>query len=77
MAVIQTLTKEAQIAELRAKQANLVTRLDAGAEKIENGKFSGVNPKTIEGWEDFWMNLLQEYEDVCVQIHHLEHPDEG
>ena len=40
-------------------------RLDAGYERIELAKQSGVDTRT---WEEFWVNLLHEYETVCDQL---------
>jgi len=40
-------------------------RLEAGYERIELAKQSGVDTRT---WEEFWVNLLHEYETVCDQL---------
>jgi len=40
-------------------------RLEAGYERIELARQSGVDTRT---WEEFWVNLLHEYETVCDQF---------
>jgi transposase len=37
-------------------------RLESGYERIELARQSGVDTRT---WEEFWVNLLHEYEMVC------------
>ena len=40
-------------------------RLEAGYERIELARQSGVDTRT---WEEFWVNLLHEYETVCDEF---------
>jgi hypothetical protein len=40
-------------------------RLEAGYERIELARQSGVDTRT---WEEFWVNLLHEYETVCDEL---------
>jgi hypothetical protein len=58
-----------KIVELRQKQERLVERLDTGAALIEEKRSKGED---VTQWEDFWIQLLREYEAVCEQLHELE-----
>ncbi len=49
----------------RSEADVLRQRLEAGYERIELARQSGVDTRT---WEDFWVNLLHEYETVCDQL---------
>jgi hypothetical protein len=49
----------------RSESDVLRRRLDAGYERIELAKRSGVDTRT---WEEFWVNLLHEYEAVCDEL---------
>jgi hypothetical protein len=58
-----------RIVDLRQRQERLVERLDTGAALIEEKRSKGED---VTQWEDFWIQLLREYEDVCEQLHELE-----
>jgi len=40
----------------------LERRLDDGYRRIEEARVRGVD---VQAWEEFWLQLLSEYEDVC------------
>ena len=40
-------------------------RLEAGHERIGLAKQSGIDTRT---WEEFWVNLLHEYEALCDEL---------
>lgn len=40
----------------------LERRLDDGYRRIEEALVRGVD---VQAWEEFWLQLLSEYEDVC------------
>lgn len=44
---------------------NLYQRLEQGYERIERGLADGSDVTT---WEEFWVSLLHEYEQVCDEI---------
>lgn len=56
---------EAKIAQLEAKRDELVSRLDAGAIKIEEARGQG---KDVTTWEEYWIKLLRIYEGVCDKL---------
>lgn len=43
----------------------LYRRLEAGYARIEQGLAEGND---VTAWEDFWVALLKEYEQVCDEI---------
>jgi hypothetical protein len=51
--------------EREAHRDNLYQRLEQGYERIERGLADGSDVTT---WEDFWVSLLHEYEQVCDEI---------
>lgn len=61
-----------KIQELRHRQERLVERLDLGAERIENARATG---KDVTEWEDYWIQLLREYEGICEQLRELEYAE--
>lgn len=50
---------------LETERDTLYSRLEAGYVKIERGLTEG---KDITEWEDLWLQLLNEYEQVCNEI---------
>ncbi len=49
-----------------AALAALERRLDAGYRKIEDALARGED---VTAWEDFWIDLLHQYEAECDAIH--------
>ncbi|MEI7555760.1 hypothetical protein [Candidatus Chlorohelix sp.] len=60
--------KEELIAALEMKRDELIERLDRGASAIEEGRAAGRNPRQIADWEDYWIQLLRNYEKICDQL---------
>lgn len=56
------------IAELEMKRDELVERLDKGAARIEDARAKG---KDVQEWEDYWIQLLRHYEQLCDKIREL------
>lgn len=54
---------------LRAKKEEYIERLDIGAAKIEEARAQG---KDVHTWEDYWIQLLRQYEAVCDRVRDLE-----
>lgn len=54
--------------ELTRLRDSLHERLDAGWAKIEQGERDKRPPDTVDRWEDFWLDLLAEYEAICQQL---------
>ncbi len=57
-----------KLAELEARRDNLIDRLDMGAVRIQEARVEG---KEVSSWEDFWLQLLRSYEQVCDEIRDL------
>jgi len=55
-------------AELFRRRDELDQRLEDGYMRIEEAASLGKTPRTISAWEDFWMTLLHEYEEVCNEL---------
>lgn len=55
-------TMQAASALAPSDASGLVRRLEDGYARIEEAKLRGID---IRAWEDFWLQLLDEYEDVC------------
>lgn len=53
------------IVRLSEKRDEYVQRLDIGAAKIEEARRQGKN---VTLWEDYWIQLLRQYEEVCNQL---------
>lgn len=51
--------------ELAQKRDALDKRLEDGFRKIEDAEASGKN---VYAWENFWLQLLREYESVCDDL---------
>lgn len=67
----ETLTKEqiqARIKELEKERDTYVERLDNGAALIETKKAQREN---VDALEEFWIELLREYEKVCDTLREL------
>ena len=43
-------------------QETLERRLDDGYRRIEEAKVQG---RDVQAWEEFWIQLLREYEQIC------------
>ena len=43
-------------------QETLERRLDDGYHRIEEARMQG---RDVQAWEEFWIQLLREYEDIC------------
>lgn len=50
---------------LAAHRDSLYARLDVGYERIAQGLRDGQD---VTSWEDFWIQLLKEYEKVCDEL---------
>ena len=48
--------------QLTRERAALQLRLEDGYQRIERALFSGQD---VTRWEDFWVQLLAQYEQVC------------
>ncbi len=48
--------------QMQPDPASLASRLEDGYTRIDEAILRGVD---IRAWEDFWLQLLDEYEDVC------------
>jgi hypothetical protein len=72
LATAEALTKRTQhierVTELEAKRDNLIDRLDVGAARIQEARSEG---KDVTSWEDFWLQLLRSYEQVCDELRTL------
>jgi hypothetical protein len=67
-AEIQSQERRQAIARLVEKRDEYVERLDIGAVKIEYARNEG---KDVSSWEDYWIQLLRQYEAVCDKIRDL------
>ena len=50
---------------LETRRDTLYERLESGYQRIEHGLTAG---RDITTWEDLWLTLLDEYEEVCDQL---------
>lgn len=55
---------ESRLIEIAERRRALERRLDDGYLRIEEAFRAGTDVST---WEDFWIKLLADYEDVCEQ----------
>jgi hypothetical protein len=60
--------KQLTIARLTEKRDEYIERLDVGAAKIEEARGQG---KDVTTWEDYWIQLLRQYEAVCAKLRDL------
>ncbi len=51
--------------ELEGQRDTLYQRLEQGYQRIERGLADG---KDMTNWEDLWVSLLHEYEQVCDEL---------
>lgn len=58
-------TVSTTIETLRAKQAELKTRLDTGMARIEEAQKEGQD---VSDWEEYWAGLLRQYELVSDKL---------
>jgi hypothetical protein len=63
--------KQQTIARLTEKRDEYIERLDIGAAKIEEARGQG---KDVTLWEDYWIQLLRQYEAVCGKLRDLAEP---
>jgi hypothetical protein len=54
-----------RISALESKRDELIERLDRGAACIEEARAQG---RDVSDWEDYWIQLLRNYEKVCDQL---------
>jgi hypothetical protein len=57
------------IAALEVKRNELIERLDKGAARIEDSRTQG---RDVSEWEDYWVQLLRNYEKICDQLTELD-----
>jgi hypothetical protein len=57
------------VARLIEKRDEYVERLDVGVAKIEEARALG---KDVSTWEDYWIQLLHQYEAVCDKLTDLQ-----
>ncbi len=57
--------RQQNINRLMEKRDEYVERLDMGAAKIEEARSQG---KDVTLWEDYWIQLLHQYEAVCDKL---------
>lgn len=53
-------------ADLEHRRQTLYQRLEDGYQRIEAAIREGQD---VTRWEDFWVQLLEEYETVCDTLH--------
>ena len=51
--------------DIRDRREVLERRLDDGFQRIEQALRDGTD---VAAWEDFWVQLLREYEAVCNEL---------
>lgn len=56
------------IARLEEKKKEYEERLTIGADKIEEARGQG---KDVTSWEDYWIQLLRQFEAVCDKLTEL------
>ena len=56
---------EVALADPFARRHALEQRLEDGYRRIEEAR---LNQLDVRAWEDFWIQLLREYERVCDEI---------
>ncbi len=57
------------VEKLIEKRSEFVERLDIGAAKIEEARAQG---KDVSSWEDYWISLLHQYEQVCNKLREMQ-----
>lgn len=53
------------MASIVERRESLARRLDDGYDRIEQAAAAGTD---VAAWEDFWIDLLREYEAVCDEL---------
>ena len=56
---------EVALADPFARRRTIEQRLEDGYRRIEEAR---LNQLDVRAWEDFWIQLLREYERVCDEI---------
>lgn len=56
---------QAPLNEPFSRRVALERRLEDGYRRIEEARLNGAD---VRAWEDFWVQLLREYEAVCDEI---------
>lgn len=59
---IYALNQPAAIDRAPYDQETLEQRLDDGYRRIEEARVQG---RDVQAWEEFWIQLLREYEEIC------------
>ncbi|MGH2534021.1 MAG: hypothetical protein ACRDJW_17200 [Thermomicrobiales bacterium] len=54
-----------RMASIVERRESLARRLDDGYDRIEQAAAAGTD---VAAWEDFWIDLLREYEAVCDEL---------
>ncbi|HUZ00387.1 MAG TPA: hypothetical protein VMU89_08545 [Thermomicrobiaceae bacterium] len=62
-------TRAVEVEELRRERTALQLRLEDGYQRIERALQAGQD---VTRWEDFWVQLLAQYEQVCDAIRDLD-----
>ena len=62
-------TRAVEDEELRRERTALQLRLEDGYQRIERALQAGQD---VTRWEDFWVQLLAQYEQVCDAIRDLD-----
>jgi hypothetical protein len=52
-------------ARLEDRRQQLTRRLEDGYERIDQAALAGAD---VREWEEFWIKLLREYEQVCFEL---------
>ena len=58
-----------EVSHLVAQRNTLVDRLETGSRQIEQIRLAGEN---VDTWEQFWVRLLHQYEQVCDKLEQIE-----
>lgn len=59
-----------EMAHLSAKRDLLVGRLENGSRQIEELRSAGTD---VDAWEEYWIRLLRQYEQVCDELERVRH----
>ena len=54
-----------RIDQLQLRKRSLEQRLEEGDRRIEEAALLGQD---VHAWEEFWLNLLAEYESICDEL---------
>lgn len=61
--------KTPSLEQLKTRRDEYKERLDIGALKIEEARGRG---KDVTAWEDYWIQLLRQWEALCDYIRDIE-----